>query len=453
MQTPGSRISAGAVVFSVAVFVLAFVFQGTVCKAQDDDPANMCLSCHRLESPGLYNQWKMSKHAKNEVTCIECHQADESDADAFLHHGTYIATLVTPNDCGMCHDKEAEEVDNSYHATAGLILDSADAYLAHVAAGEPVAMTGCESCHGSKVKIDPDSPNKLSAKSWPNSGIGRLNPDGSKGSCNACHTRHSFSKAQARQPESCSKCHLGPDHPQKEVYDESKHGNAYYTNKDKMNLDDDEWIVGSDYFVAPTCATCHISATPDMDVTHDVGRRIAWTLRPPVSKHKDDWQAKRANMKNVCVNCHAGSFADGHFYQFDATVRLYNQKFAVPATELMKLVRERGLLENPASFSNKIEWIYWELWHHEGRRARHGASMMGPDYTWWHGIYEVAQHFYFEMLPEARKFHDAEVDGWIDDLLADDPMHTWMTRETKDLKGDIRSGKMQEIYNNLFQEE
>jgi len=40
-------------------------------------------------------------------------------------------------------------------ATAGLILDSNDAYLAHVAAGEPVAITGCESCHGAKVQIDP----------------------------------------------------------------------------------------------------------------------------------------------------------------------------------------------------------------------------------------------------------------------------------------------------------
>jgi hypothetical protein len=29
--------------------------------------------------------------------------------------------------------------------------------------------------------------------------------------------------------------------------------------------------------------------------------------------------------------------------------------------------------------------------HHEGRRARHGAAMMGADYTQWHGFYEVAQ--------------------------------------------------------------
>lgn len=29
--------------------------------------------------------------------------------------------------------------------------------------------------------------------------------------------------------------------------------------------------------------------------------------------------------------------------------------------------------------------------------------MMGPDYTWWHGIYEVAQHTYFKWIPELRE--------------------------------------------------
>ena len=36
---------------------------------------------------------------------------------------------------------------------------------------------------------------------------------------------------------------------------------------------------------------------------------------------------------------------------------------------------------------------YYELWHHEGRRARMGASMMAPDYTWWHGFYECKKRF------------------------------------------------------------
>ena len=117
----------------------------------------------------------------------------------------------------------------------------------------------------------------------------------------------------------------------------------------------------------------------------------------------------------------------------------------------MKLVRERKLLENPASFSNKIEWTYWEIWHHEGRRARHGAAMMGPDYTWWHGIYEVAQHFYFKFLPEARELDDPEVDALIDEILDSDPMHQWVREQTDDLKKQIRSGEMQKIYARFFE--
>jgi hydroxylamine dehydrogenase len=76
--------------------------------------------------------------------------------------------------------------------------------------------------------------------------------------------------------------------------------------------------------------------------------------------------------------------------------------------------------------------------------------MMGPDYTWWHGIYEVAQHFYFKFLPEARAFNDPEVNARIDRLLKEDPMHTWLSRPAADIKADIRSGKLQEIYKDVF---
>ena len=29
--------------------------------------------------------------------------------------------------------------------------------------------------------------------------------------------------------------------------------------------------------------------------------------------------------------------------------------------------------------------------------------MSGPDYTWWHGMYEVAKVFYTQFIPEARQ--------------------------------------------------
>ena len=438
----------------IAGALLACMWVASAAGQQvDDTTAGKCMVCHKEVSVGLYNQWLQSDHGRHGVTCMACHGAAPEDTDAFEHYGAQIATLVTPKDCGQCHAREAEEVGNSYHATAALILESKDAYLGHVGGGHPVVITGCESCHGAKVLIDPESPNRLSASTWPNSGIGRLNPDGSKGSCNACHTRHSFSTAQARQPEACSKCHLGPDHPQKEVYEESKHGNAYYTHTDDMNLESDSWVVGIDYYEAPTCATCHMSATAGQTVTHDVGERLKWTLRPPVSKHKEDWERKRANMAQVCQACHGGTFVQGHFYQFDALVRLYDEKFAKPAGQIMALIKEKKLLEVQAAFGNEIEWYYWELWHHEGRRARHGAAMMGPDYTWWHGIYDVIHNFYFEFLPAARELHNPEVDAYIDRLMAEDPMHQWLSQSTGDLKQAIRSGELQKEYQDLFREQ
>ncbi len=434
----------------VLILLSVFSFTSTVSGQQKESLAGKCITCHKEKSTGLYKQWFNSSHAAHRVTCLDCHKAERSEPDAYKHYDVYIATLVTPKDCGECHKTAAEEVAKSYHAAAGEILESNDAYLAHVAGGHPVAIVGCESCHGAKVKIDKNAPNKLSNETFPNSGIGRLNPDGSKGACSACHTRHSFSKAQARQPESCSKCHLGPDHPQKEIYEESKHGNAYYTHKDEMNLKSDRWIAGQDYYEAPTCATCHISQTSKQKITHDVGDRIAWTLRPPVSKYKKNNETKRKNMKDVCLACHGKTFADGHFYQFDALVNLYNDKFAKPAGAIMKIIKDKGIMENKASFSNEIEWQYWELWHHEGRRARHGAAMMGPDYAWWHGIYDVIHTFYFKLIPEAKKYNDPDVNAYIDKLFSEDPMHKWLSRPTADLKKDIQSGEMQKIYKSLF---
>ncbi len=217
-----------------------------------------------------------------------------------------------------------------------------------------------------------------------------------------------------------------------------------------MNIDSDRWVVGQDYYEAPTCATCHMSATPTQPVTHEVGERISWTLRPPVSKTKDNWEVKRQNMQDVCRNCHGQGFVEGHYAQFDGVVNLYNEKFAKPGAALHKIAKDKKLGDGTANFSNKYEWVWWEIWHHEGRRARHGAAMMGPDYTWWHGIYEVAQHFYFKYIPELRKFHDPELDAAIDEVLADE-FHVWLNRPTADIKADIKSGAMQAKYAEMYQ--
>jgi hypothetical protein len=196
-----------------------------------------------------------------------------------------------------------------------------------------------------------------------------------------------------------------------------------------------------------------MSATSNQAITHDVGDRMSWTLRPPISKYKEDAGKKRDAMKDVCLNCHQQRFVDGHYYQYDALVKLYNEKFAKPATHIIKMVKEKKLLANKAAFSNDIEWEYWELWHHEGRRARMGTAMMGPDYAWWHGIYDVAHNFYFKFIPEAKHYNDPEINAYIDDLFTNDSMHQWFNTNTADIKSAIKSGEFQKIYLELFEQD
>jgi hypothetical protein len=227
----------------------------------------------------------------------------------------------------------------------------------------------------------------------------------------------------ARQPENCGKCHLGPDHPQKEIYEESKHGIAFYANIDRMALDNASWIVGIDYSAAPTCATCHMSATRKLPITHDVGNRISWTLRPPVSQKIDAaalaaghdvkrWEQRRGDMKDVCSNCHTSNFVDNFYIQYDGVVNLYNDKFGIPAAKIYNKVLASGLITNDIAFDDELEWVYFYLWHHEGRRARMGAAMFAPDYTQWHGFYEVAERFYMEFIPEVREIiESAQAEG------------------------------------------
>ena len=95
-----------------------------------------------------------------------------------------------------------------------------------------------------------------------------------------------------------------------------------------------------------------------------------------------------------------GSFVDKFYEQYDSLVTLYNEKFGLQAQQLMKELEADGALKANAPFEYELQWVFYELWHHEGRRARHGASMMGPDYTHWHGMYEVAKNFYTKFLPK-----------------------------------------------------
>jgi hydroxylamine dehydrogenase len=482
------------------------------------DSSRACVDCHVQINKGIVDQWMGSTHARKGVSCVECHQAHEKDADAFPHYGQTLATVVTPLDCSRCHTQVAAEFQRSHHARGGEILASLDNFLAETVEGSRTpfnphsptpgkdtgpmvngmasAQSGCQQCHGSKLALHstqgppltvddlkPDDlgrPTNLDAVarilkdvngrpkfhegSWPNTGIGRINLDGSRGSCSACHSRHDFSPRRARQPENCGKCHLGPDHPQKEIYEESKHGVAYRDLKDHMNLDARKWVLGKDYSQAPTCATCHMSGHTRNGgkVTHDPGERISWTNRPPVSLVLDtdlegktvteadpekrrarvaaSAEKKRQNMKDVCLHCHTTDYVNAFYKQYDDLVVLYNEKFAKPGLKIMAELRQQGLL-TPQEFDEDIEWSWYLLWHHEGRRARHGASMMAPDYTHWHGMFEVAERFYQHLVPQAReiarradaagKTEEAKAVNAVLDEILSRPEHQWSGKAGK----------------------
>ncbi|NNF07713.1 MAG: hydroxylamine oxidoreductase, partial [Candidatus Eisenbacteria bacterium] len=191
-------------------------------------------------------------------------------------------------------------------------------------------------------------------------------------------------------------------------------------------------------------------------ITHDPGERISWTNRPPVSLVMDtdingkivtetdpelraklvvdSSEDKRNRMKQVCSHCHTPDYINGFYEQYDDFVVLYNEKFAKPGRSIMASLRAEELI-TPTQFDEPIEWTWFYLWHHEGRRARHGASMMAPDYAHWHGMYEVAERFYEELIPQAKEItkHAREsgqklkadrVDAEIDAILSR-PEHKW----------------------------
>lgn len=265
---------------------------------------------------------------------------------------------------------------------------------------------------------------------------------------------------------------MGPDHPQLEIWKESKHGISFDANRERLVKDmkaKKTWIPGKDYETGPTCASCHMGATAKMPVTHDVGARISWTLRPPVSEKIDagakkagktgykSWENRRAEMQQVCLSCHASPWVDSFYIQFDNLVNLYNDKFGNPATQLMKLVQAKKLIPTDVQFTTKIEWTYYLLWHHEGRRARHGAAMMGPDYTQWHGMFEVAQRFYTEFVPELKELiHQSkekggdfasgakEVEAKMNEILASD-MHRWSTGNMPEVEKAARKKASEEF--------
>jgi hydroxylamine dehydrogenase len=360
-----------------------------------------CIECHAKEEPGKIRDWAQGLHARSNVTCIDCHKAEATDKDARDCPGTEkyrdlkISPVVTPLDCSRCHPAEEEQFSVSKHARTWTIMtdEIKDPWMKGMN-NEIERAVGCNICHGSDI-----SSGELTVENWPNEGCGRKNPDGSFGSCVICHTTHLFSIEEARKPETCGQCHLGPDHPQEEIYFESKHGKRYLAESDRWDFDTapDAWEPGVN-FSAPTCAVCHMSGVGPLSTSHDIGERLKWEAQAPLTiMNKDhDGDKEREKMITVCTQCHSPRWAKNYLERYDDAVENYNENYFKPVKDVMDDLYEKGLLTKWPVFDEEIEWSFYELWHHEGRRARMGSAMMGPDYSWWHGFYELKhsyQHF------------------------------------------------------------
>ncbi|MGE5224688.1 MAG: multiheme c-type cytochrome, partial [Omnitrophica WOR_2 bacterium] len=217
--------------------------------------------------------------------------------------------------------------------------------------------------------------------------IGAPRADGSVGACQKCHLRHAFSLEQARKPETCNNCHIGPDHPQWEIYQESPHGIAYATGGADWNWEKEPGTLTVSDFPAPTCATCHMSGFGSSGTTHDVGDRLTWYSFDTISSQRPNWQGNRTQMQNVCRECHNQNFIDTFYSGADQAVAAVNE-YVKQSNDVMQPLKDQKLLTDKP-FDEPIDFEYYQLWHHWGRTAKFGAWMQGPDYTQWHGAYEM----------------------------------------------------------------
>jgi hypothetical protein len=382
------------IVVGLALMTVALGRQAEV--AQPEEPVNAladssdpCVTCHRDETPGIVAQYAFSTMAAAEVTCRDCHEVAATYAGAVPHEGTFVLNSPTPARCEGCHETEIAQFEASRHALPAYVAyagaqDLSTELLAEYEAipegtyapakernqlytleGPDITYFACEGCHN----------------------IGIPHPDGSVGRCQDCHQRHTFSLEQARKPETCNACHIGPDHPQWEIYQESPHGIAYMTGGDDWHWEAEPGTLSVLDLPAATCATCHISGFGATATSHDVGDRLSWYLFAPISTRRPNWETNVRRMKDVCIACHNTTFIDTFYTAADKATVAVNA-WVEESDAIVAPLQEQGLMTE-APFDQPIDFTYFELWHHWGRTAKFGAWMQGPDYVQWHGAYEI----------------------------------------------------------------
>jgi hypothetical protein len=382
-----------AVLIATALLVAAITVNSFRPKVEGWQPSapmatavGKCAECHRRETSAVVHQFETSQHARKGITCIECHQPVKGQ-EKLEHRGFVIAKHLTAANCAECHKTEYEQFLRSRHAAP------AWAAVAGAADFTPEQIAASEKFHPAAVKRDPhalgqlEGPAALAKGCYKCHDVGRPNPDGSIGTCTACHARHASSVELARTPETCGQCHMGPDHSQVEIYHESKHGVLFNAQHPHYNLQADPKKLTTADMPVPTCATCHMSGLEGMNVTHDATERLSMFLFAAVTTKRPNYAQGQVNMKEVCLKCHTQPKVEEFYREAESVVQSTNALVA-EADAVMKGLQAEGLL-TPEPFDEPIDYEYFDLWHYYGRTAKHGAFMGGADFVQWHGFYEL----------------------------------------------------------------
>ena len=374
--------------------------------------ADDCVDCHRDETPAIVNDWQISRHHSEDVDCRDCHKGRHSSADDVAQLRT-----VTADTCAKCHEERFEQFSKGKHALAWASVEAMPTTHA-LPMSLSHGMKGCGGCHKLGLKDEET--------------VTQLKEEGSMfghASCDACHTRHTFSIIEAQQPQACQTCHMGFDHPQWEMWSASKHGVRYLLMQNGTLPADTP---------APTCQDCHM-----VDGDHEV--RTAWgflairlplpedeqwaadqvtilqalgvldpegdpTARLDVVREADvarltqeDFDRERNKMIAVCEDCHSKNFAQAELAKADDLIREADHLLAEAIREIASLYEE-GLLEKPAAYANAfpdlltfhdaptlIEQRLFEMHLKHRMRAFQGAFHANPDYALWYGWSEMVR--------------------------------------------------------------
>ena len=260
-------------------------------KVPEMDPG-FCMNCHQEVTPGLFQSWVESKHAKNGVHCMTCHIDHQA--------ATEQKSMVFPDKCGECHKKQLEDFQESRHSIGFERMRIQGEYLG---IPQEIRAAFCERCHSIEKK------------------------------CNSCHTSHRFSLKEARDPAACGTCHLGPDHPHKEMYETSLHGTIYKLTQNPNR--------------APRCVTCHMPEGSH-NSSFGIARGPAGTRSPvvdlkevPISK--EEQERRRQEMLGVCTGCHSRRFAQEQLENADQ-VKEAGFKLMEEGKESIQEIAKEGLL-------------------------------------------------------------------------------------------------------------